>query len=1027
MGLEIIIPFLASVAVTIGLRRLDKSNTKLSQIKRYAEKLSEEIHQTAVVKIQSVKDAGIDIDLHLKQARKTSEDIQKFTRESRDFLDEIKSTRDYLASLSEEMTEVVGLAHEAKKESESIQRSRVELGQYQQELDLVRDDMNSLREETGGLLQAFQEKLDRRSDDMLQSLAHKLIDLEALLAEKSDALDQTLAEIGNSVRNKLEQETEGLIQDTVGRVDLAKREAELILDRFAEAESGLELKMSKFEDTSALLSEKVDRFEERLEEKTSKAQARVEEKVFGLEKKLTERFDRVLEQAAHSKETFLEGIRLEVDSIKREIEGLSLETMTRRDEILNETRRQAENLNSVIIDFQEKYLDAENRLLKQADSRKAELMRQMESFAEEFRGVSEELKQEAEKIRTQSLTELRDFQSELSQKRRDWEDESSQAILRLRGELEEKLKTDFSKVESSIQGLEDLVSHRLGEVDQYVGDIKEALTESARDILDEAEKRANSFEDLINKEVANTEKKVESMISFWGEELKKSRELAATNLSEIQSRIQEIHLDGSDMVEKIKEEFQDQKKKLQEFLKAKEGGLEEESRKAQEDLTERFQILRKTAEDFFSRQELKVDKLNENIDNRINKQLAKLVDKGNLHLGQIEEKVQKHIASLKRDLDTSFQSNREEFKRFQSEIQSGIQEALELKEEILGGISGNLGDVKEEVSDLLSKINGIKSELSILEETKELVERSQEMKAELEQNLANLDLAAETWNETRQGVRELMELRDQVSSQLVNLKQEFGEIQSMESHTENLSIQLNRIESELATWKDHLSQVQEWEIRMEKALESQEILKESLKDLDSSRESVERIRELQEFQLESTGALQDRIAQVTREIERVEIREKELKNSIQTADNRARHLMDREKEILAVESRFEKIESLLADLSERHKQTLTLQTRVEDLRKQAERSKEDLEGVLSEADEKFDKLSAFLDIVQSSTQLDPRPGSSKGRKQDPILERKRNTVLSLYEKHQWTPEVISDKLGIEKSLVDTILGARKSS
>ena len=49
MGIEILIPFIASIAVTIGLRRLDKSNTKLSQIKRYAGKLSEEIHQTALL------------------------------------------------------------------------------------------------------------------------------------------------------------------------------------------------------------------------------------------------------------------------------------------------------------------------------------------------------------------------------------------------------------------------------------------------------------------------------------------------------------------------------------------------------------------------------------------------------------------------------------------------------------------------------------------------------------------------------------------------------------------------------------------------------------------------------------------------------------------------------------------------------------------------------------------------------------------------------------------------------------------
>jgi hypothetical protein len=138
MGIEILIPFIASIAVTIGLRRLDKSNTKLSQIKRYAGKLSEEIHQTALLKIQSVKDAGIDIDIHLKHAKKTSEEIQSLSRESNILFEQIKSSRDYLSSLSQEMSSVVELAHEARQEAEILQKDLLIVENHRQEVGLLR-------------------------------------------------------------------------------------------------------------------------------------------------------------------------------------------------------------------------------------------------------------------------------------------------------------------------------------------------------------------------------------------------------------------------------------------------------------------------------------------------------------------------------------------------------------------------------------------------------------------------------------------------------------------------------------------------------------------------------------------------------------------------------------------------------------------------------------------------------------------------------------------------------------------------
>lgn len=204
MGLEIILlPFLASIAVTIGLRRLDKSNAKLSQLKRYASKLTDEIHNSALQKMQVVKDAGIDLDILVKQSRKVAEEIQSLSSESRDLFEKIKASREYLSSLSGEMSQVSQLGMEVRRETSNMEASLNQIHSHKRELQHVAEDMDRLHEESSSLLDAFQSKLNLRSDEILQSVAHKMVELEGLLEVKSDSLDESIRHIAESAKDKL--------------------------------------------------------------------------------------------------------------------------------------------------------------------------------------------------------------------------------------------------------------------------------------------------------------------------------------------------------------------------------------------------------------------------------------------------------------------------------------------------------------------------------------------------------------------------------------------------------------------------------------------------------------------------------------------------------------------------------------------------------------------------------------------------------------------------------------------------------
>lgn len=115
----------------------------------------------------------------------------------------------------------------------------------------------------------------------------------------------------------------------------------------------------------------------------------------------------------------------------------------------------------------------------------------------------------------------------------------------------------------------------------------------------------------------------------------------------------------------------------------------------------------------------------------------------------------------------------------------------------------------------------------------------------------------------------------------------------------------------------------------------------------------------------------------------------------------------------------------MEDLSARHKQIATMQKRIETLKKETEEMKGGFENLLAEADDKFDKLSDFLVVVDAVTVGTSSKNHPKNFKLDKdtteMLKRKKATVLSLYEKFDWTSDTIAQKLNLEKSLVDAII------
>ncbi|GBF50822.1 hypothetical protein LPTSP4_23490 [Leptospira ryugenii] len=1071
MGLELILlPFLASVAVTIGLRRLDKSNTKLSQLKRYATKLTEEIHNSALVKIQSVKDAGIDLDILVKQSRKVAEEIQNLSAESRELFEKLKSNKEYLSTIAGELDQVAYLGQEVKKETSMMESGLQQIHSHKRELENLSLIMDRIQDESQEMVHEFESKLNQRSDEILQSVAHKMVELEGLLESKSESLDESIQHIAKQAKEKLVSHAEVMVQESTGKVDQVKREIDALFDSMRLAQNELDLKLTKFEDTSSLLADKVDKFDEKIEDKYLRISQKLDDRVALLEKKIQERFDSIFDQVSHTKDSFMKGLSNETQTIKREIEDLSLETLSKRDEIINETRRQADQINQTITSFQEKYLEAENKLLRQADTRKQELIREIETFSEEFHRISEELKEEASHLKKSALQELKTFERDLEEARNAQENQTKTSLLSLKHELEESIKNSFAKSEAEIsqeiEGLEKRISslgqnveEHTKEVDEYVEELKGALRETASEILESVEEKAEKAEEIVTEKIHIANANLEQFVQKWEESLSHLRADQLDSIEELQNRLKDIHIEGKDLLASFQDASNEGKTQLNRHADSLVQKISDTTSIAEKELSHILQSLEETGNAFFHSQEEKMDRLNETIDSKISHQLTKLLDKGNIQLGQLEEKITQHLNGVRKNLEESIKRSKEESKRqietyqkdyeksfreiakdsrdflkdtheqfqiLKSEIADGLSEFKETKEETLSEIRYNLDEITETISTLKSDLEEVKEHTDLFVSANQIAEKSEKAVSEIKEALSQMEEKKPDFEIVAQSIETFHELQEKIREEWERIQISQNQTEDIDKQVEILSSQVEFVKGKMDEFQGILPEVSSLENRLLNISRDQEKIESFLSSLQESEDSVLLLVDNIENQKQNTREVQARLDILDREIGVVEARERELAESIRLAENKTSFLSEKASQMESVERKFEKIEELLGDLSDRHKQILTLQKRLEELRETSVETRDDLESLLGEADETFEKLSQFLDIVQST--MAPTPNQEKTARKtghNPFIERKKATILSLYDNYQWTAEAISEKLNIEKSLVDTILGARK--
>ncbi|HNH11149.1 MAG TPA: hypothetical protein PK683_21810, partial [Leptospiraceae bacterium] len=237
----------------------------------------------------------------------------------------------------------------------------------------------------------------------------------------------------------------------------------------------------------------------------------------------------------------------------------------------------------------------------------------------------------------------------------------------------------------------------------------------------------------IDAEKSRTDQKLEFYAENWNLELERIKSRTAKDVDVLVQRLKDIHVEGKEVSDSIRTEFSNGRTQLDIIVKKAEESLnvhidsiaeeiQSKVKKSQDEVEmllgrlqkaginlyekqesllsdygerlykdlqtklekvrfeseELLEDIQKAGMNLLEKQEEKIDRLNTTIDDRISRQLTVLLDKGQLQLDQLENRIASYVHEVKTNIEANLKNSKEDSDRqiaaFNSQIQKNFRE-----------------------------------------------------------------------------------------------------------------------------------------------------------------------------------------------------------------------------------------------------------------------------------------------------------------------------------------------------------------
>ncbi len=494
-----------SLILLLGYRILDKDNRSLEKVKKYTDRLKEELGSYADKRSEDLKTYAIDLEIHQKAAKEVLRRVQ-VSEET------LASKADYMTGMASRISEYDKALFELKEMSTRVDENLSVIQSQNAFVDGVGKILKSARLETEKLsseIPAIRQKISEDSLNMMKTLKQSFsVDLENSMSSAKEEI----------------QELEKKITDGQNWFAESNKEAvKTISDRFASINEILENAFIRAKDKGEKLEDAAfQKLKEQIDARGNKLGEAIDERFNTLRDQAKEKVQETQGLIKSLKSDWRKDADMVLSQIRAEAEESSRQILLRIEDA-EEKVQKAENI------YNERYAIIESKANEAALAVQQKIREQLKLYQEESSQkqsvIKTGIKEGLAEIKMEGETAAKALSNVLADSKLKLDEAVSEQEQKL-SELNSKLAEAMQKTGENLQAMDSSFTERSMDLENRIMEGFETRSAELRDFVEQKLSRLESvrldaerMESVLRESMAGVERRVEEDFALFGKDL----------------------------------------------------------------------------------------------------------------------------------------------------------------------------------------------------------------------------------------------------------------------------------------------------------------------------------------------------------------------------------------------------------------------------------------------------------------------------------------------------------------------------
>ncbi len=371
-----IITCVVCLAMLILFRKLDRTNIKMAKLRRYSSRLFDEFKNLAETENRRFNDATIEMDIMIKKSNALAKIINSSVKEIEAKLQGLDIEKTNLKKVEDDIRVISQSARDVNKQIEFIAGAKEGFNEMSLNMNYLKESIKSLKGESAEILQNFSARLKERSRELTAEFTDQITKLRESIENKEDICVNNSRQKLVDLTETFERALSDMDQRVTDTGEILLQNFKVRIDGIAKSVEGASNLHNQIEMLKINLNDLEGKVFSDIKERSSVVESEIQNSINALYNKVST----VESNMNESKSKLIKSFESEVDKVRSELDNLSIHAITKRDEIVQASRREAEEVKKVINNFEERFMEFETRIINTSDVKNSEIKRNSDQF-----------------------------------------------------------------------------------------------------------------------------------------------------------------------------------------------------------------------------------------------------------------------------------------------------------------------------------------------------------------------------------------------------------------------------------------------------------------------------------------------------------------------------------------------------------------------------------------------------------------------------------------------------------------------